>query len=236
MIELIVNKLIESRSEGGYWDFKQQWHSNNADLVKDIICLANNTTATMENGYLIFGIEDNTFEITGVPDINRKNQEKVLGLISELSWSNEEIPEICVHSVRINNVEIDVLEISNKDITPYYLLKDYTQGPNGSGRIIVRAGVIYSRVGDRNTNTDRTATKDATEFLWKKRFGLVGDDDFKISKRLKNVDDWYIQEDTDTFYNRINNDIFLRKNPHYEFTQEIHSNSDETVTMVMDFP
>lgn len=38
----IVESFINRASEGSYWDFKQNWHSNNADLLKDIICMANN--------------------------------------------------------------------------------------------------------------------------------------------------------------------------------------------------
>ena len=43
-LKKIVKSLIEKGSEGSYWDFKQCWHSNNADLLKDIICMANNIT------------------------------------------------------------------------------------------------------------------------------------------------------------------------------------------------
>lgn len=30
-LESEISKLIELHTEGEYWDFKQQWHSNNAD-------------------------------------------------------------------------------------------------------------------------------------------------------------------------------------------------------------
>ena len=36
-----ILELIERHTEGEYWDFKQQWHSNNVDLIHDIICMAN---------------------------------------------------------------------------------------------------------------------------------------------------------------------------------------------------
>ena len=36
-----IIELIEQKVEGSYWDFKQEWHSNNADLLHDIICMAN---------------------------------------------------------------------------------------------------------------------------------------------------------------------------------------------------
>ena len=48
--------LIHLKQEGGYWDFKRQWHENNTDLLHDIICMANN----LENrdAYIIIGIDE----------------------------------------------------------------------------------------------------------------------------------------------------------------------------------
>jgi hypothetical protein len=40
-LESEILELIERRTEGDYWDFKQQWHFNNVDLTHDIICMAN---------------------------------------------------------------------------------------------------------------------------------------------------------------------------------------------------
>ena len=40
--------------EGDFWDFKQEWHQDMSELIKDIICFAN--TAHSENCYLIFGV------------------------------------------------------------------------------------------------------------------------------------------------------------------------------------
>lgn len=37
----LVNFFIGQGKEGECWDFKQEWHDNIADLVKDIICFAN---------------------------------------------------------------------------------------------------------------------------------------------------------------------------------------------------
>lgn len=82
-LKQIVKSFIDKASEGSYWDFKQSWHINNADLLKDIICMANNTTIDMQDGYIIFGIENSTFNITGVSsDDNRKNQVNIIGFLS----------------------------------------------------------------------------------------------------------------------------------------------------------
>lgn len=31
--------LIDTHQEGGYWDFKREWHSDDGELLYDIICI-----------------------------------------------------------------------------------------------------------------------------------------------------------------------------------------------------
>lgn len=52
----LVKMCIGKGNEGGFWDFKQEWHENMSDLIKDIICFVN--TVHSENCYLIFGVSD----------------------------------------------------------------------------------------------------------------------------------------------------------------------------------
>ena len=133
--------------------------------------MANNTTNDMENGYIIFGVEDKTFYIKGLTnDNNRKNQEQISGFLNSKQWASEEIPDVDIKTIYINNNEIDVLIIQNKSVTPYYLLRDESKiDSHGTNKVVLRAGVIYSRVGDRNTSSAECATKQSVEFLWKKR-------------------------------------------------------------------
>lgn len=127
-LQCIVESFINKASEGSYWDFKQNWHSNNADLFKDIIYMANNITINMEVGYIVFGNEDSKFNITGgSEDSNRKNQENIIGFLSSQTWSEEEIPSVDVKTVEISGKEVDVFITYNSDVTPYYLLKDYSK-------------------------------------------------------------------------------------------------------------
>ncbi len=73
----LVKKLIDSKREDDYWNFKEEWHSNKADLLHDIICLANNRVN--RDAYLIIGVRDKTYEIIGVEcDKNRKNQRQIM--------------------------------------------------------------------------------------------------------------------------------------------------------------
>ena len=88
-----VLELINRQAEGEYWDFKQQWHSNNADLVHDIICMAN--SLANRDCYIIIGIEDRTYNIVGVSDENRKNQQNVIDLLHR---SEEHTSELQSHA------------------------------------------------------------------------------------------------------------------------------------------
>lgn len=237
-LQNIVASFIEEHSEGSYWDFKRNWHSNNADLLKDIICMANNTTADMRDGYIIFGVEDKTFNIIGVSeDCNRKNQENIIGFLSAQTWAGEEIPRVEVKTVRIDKKEIDVLIVYNSDVTPYYLLKDYSKKTDDKkSKTILRAGVIYSRIGDRNTSSAECAIKQATEFLWKKRFGLIGSDEYKVVKRLQNVDNWYSTDEYETLYNSEYGDITIKRDKDYNLEVIMEEGKNETNIWVMDFP
>ena len=237
-LKRLVESLIDKATEGSYWDFKQSWHSNTADLLKDIICMANNTTPDMQDGYIIFGVEDKTYNVIGVSsDNNRKNQENMIGFLSSQIWTGEEIPRIEVQTVEIEGHEVDVLIIYNSDVTPFYLLKDYVKvSDSGKTKVVLHAGVIYSRVGDRNTSSAECATKQAAEFLWKKRFGLAGSDDFKVVKRLQNVDDWYSTDEYDTISNSEYGDISIVRDFDYNLEVKINENRPDTGTWVMDFP
>lgn len=52
----LVSDLANLKREGSYWDFKREWHGNKADLLHDIICMANNPEDT--TGLLIIGIDE----------------------------------------------------------------------------------------------------------------------------------------------------------------------------------
>ncbi|WP_086443707.1 ATP-binding protein [Candidatus Enterococcus lemimoniae] len=236
-LQSVVQAFIDDASEGSYWDFKQKWHNNNADLLKDIICMANNTTSNMQDGYIIFGIEDTTFEVTGVlNDVNRKNQENLIGFLSSQIWSGEETPNVDVKTIQIDEKEIDVLVIRNEMVTPYYLLKEYSKSNSGKNKTIIHAGVIYSRIGDRNTSSAECATKHATEFLWKKRFGLIGNDDYKVTKRLENTENWYSTDEYETFHNNEYGDITIKRDTTYNLEVTINKEETNTRIWVMDFP
>ncbi len=63
-IESEILELISRKTEGAYWDFKQQWYSHNADFVHDIICMAN--SPANRDCYIIIGVKDETYDVVGV--------------------------------------------------------------------------------------------------------------------------------------------------------------------------
>ena len=123
-LESKIELLIGTKQEGEYWDFKQCYHTSNSALLHDIICMANNRSNM--DGYIIFGIEDKTFEIIGVEeDKNRKNQQNIIDFLNGKHFARGIRPTIQLVTLQRDNHVIDVLVIKNTLDTPYYLTKNY---------------------------------------------------------------------------------------------------------------
>lgn len=187
--------LINRKQEGGYWDFKQQWHENKAELLHDIICLANN----LENhdAYLIFGVEDETCEIVGVnkKDANRKNTAMIVDFLRNGKFFVGDIrPMARVETITIKGKELDVLVVENSHNTPFRLEKYYSDSnTNGQGEHntkTVWARSIYTRVQDTNTPINMIADPDKEEKLWRKRFHIDESIYDKLLYYLSKPDDW----------------------------------------------
>jgi len=54
----IIVRLIGSKQEGEFWDFKKQWYDDNskADMLHDILCFANNLCN--RDAYIIIGVDE----------------------------------------------------------------------------------------------------------------------------------------------------------------------------------
>ena len=227
--ELEILELIDSHTEGEYWDFKQQWHSNNAELLHDIICMAN--SPANRDCYIIIGIEDKTYKILGVSDDgNRKNQQNVIDLLRQKpSWAGGYIPVVYVKNIFIADKEIDVIVIKQSDNTPFYLLKDYTN----EGLPIFK-GAIYTRKGD--TNTPKTGTADLydTELLWKRRFGLLYNPSQRAKFHLKDKENWESVDGETDKSGRTGNFFFYRPDPDYTVYLIHEDDPDESLTYASD--
>lgn len=179
-----IMSLIYLKQEGGYWDFKREWHTNKADLLHDIICMANNLES--RDGYIIIGVdEENDYVVCGVNnDTNRRKTQNIVDFLRDKNFAGGIRPIVRVESINVMGVEIDVLVVCFSRHTPYYLVKNF-EGVNANN--------IYTRVQDTNTPTNRSADIYHIEILWKRRFGL----DASVMERFFILLDQYDQWECD---------------------------------------
>ena len=167
LLETIRN-LVQRGTEGTHWDFKGQHHENKADLIHDVLCLAN---ADHEGDrFLIFGIHDGTLAVHLVDNTpNRRRQADIAGLFRDNSskFFQSRIPAFHLRELDYDGKLLDVLIIEDMPHKPYCLVEDYRD----SGRQI-QAHHIYTRTSDTNTPLNDAAAPHEIERMWRERFGL----------------------------------------------------------------
>lgn len=182
MLEYILD-LIDKKHEGSFWDYKECYYMDNANLLHDIICMANNQTNN--DGLIIFGVTD-TGELVGVDnDPDKKSQQNIIDFLSSKTFLGEFRPTIELKSFTIYNKQIDVLVIKNDANTPYILKERYKS---------INSNYVYTRIGDTNTPINKTADINHVEFLWKKRFGIVPNPLKRFETYITNKDGWSNQQ------------------------------------------
>lgn len=187
-----ILQLISMKQEGGYWDFKKQWHENRTDLLHDIICMANNLHNRA--AYIILGIdEEQDYAVIDVrTDPNRRNTQKMVDFLKDKKFVGGIRPLVHVEPISLYHGEIDVIVVENSFTTPFYLTEQF-EG--------IRANHIYTRVMDTNTPKDKSADINNVEYLWRKRFHLDEMPIEKFGHYLQNPDDWeQIQDHDSGFY------------------------------------
>ncbi|WP_305752116.1 AlbA family DNA-binding domain-containing protein [Mammaliicoccus sciuri] len=196
MLNNKIKSLIDSKREGEYWDFKAKYHENKVELLHDIICLSNNLLNN--EAYLILGVSDKG-DLLGVNnDPNRKTQEELISFISGKKFARGRYPHISLVTFIYEQKEIDVIVINPKQYAPYYLEKSLT-AKKGNKNKTIYAGSIYTRVEDKNTPIDATASPLDTEILWKIHFGLYPSPLKRLEKYLLNYENW-MKNSTGYFY------------------------------------
>lgn len=180
LTEKVVN-LISLKQEGDYWDFKREWYSNKADLLHDIICMANNLSN--QDGLIIIGIDEETdYEIQDVEiDSNRKRTQDIVSFLRDKKFAGGIRPTVTVQAIKSSQKTIDVLIVCNDRNTPYYLTEQY-QG--------VFANNIYVRIMDTNTPKNSSGDINIVETLWKKRFGINATALERVILYLQSPSDW----------------------------------------------
>lgn len=184
----IISELISKKREGDYWDFKVEPHDNCANLLHDVLCLAN--SLHKGNKYLIIGIADadRNYDIVGLTrgQKNRKNQADLIDFLRAIRFAGEFRPEVELVTIEIDDKDLDVVTVLDRQQKPYYLTQDYRH----LGRI-VKANHIYTRIGDTNTPIDNSADLYHVEKMWFQRFGL----DLIPMERFKNLllkpEEWF---------------------------------------------
>lgn len=216
-----IEKLINLKYEGPYWDFKLQWYdeNKNKNLVHDIICMANNQAD--EEAYIIIGVENETFNIIGVDDDpNRKNTQNIIDTLKDIKFLGGIRPLVHVETFTLDDKYLDVIVIEKSNYTPFVLSERYKD---------LNANNVYTRINDTNTPINRTADIDKQEFLWKKRFGINKD----VMERLNYVlDDWnnwgYYDSSCQFVQGRIGakNYIFNKYYPEFRLVLDNHSHNE----------
>jgi hypothetical protein len=175
----IVKNFISLKKEG-YWDFKEKYCENNTLLIYRILCLAN---CIQHHGprYLIFGITDPSLgcEIVGVKsDPNRKTQASLIDLLSKVPFSGDLRPDVSLETIPLNGFEVDVIVIEDLPFKPFVVSETYpgevtTSKNSFKKEMVLNAGTVYTRVGDKNTaKKNKTADLYHVEQMWRQRFGL----------------------------------------------------------------
>jgi hypothetical protein len=191
-IEREIRELIESKREGVFWDFKVEPHENNAELLHDIICLAN--SPHKGNKYLIFGVSDpnSNCELKGLYKNHpkRKTQVQYIDFLRSKSFAGDNRPEIELKNLKINHYDVDVLIVFDRPLKPYYITQDFIDKKNNK-EIKVLANNIYTRTLDTNTPINSSADISKIEVMWRERFGI----DEPPYKRLLNLllkpEEWF---------------------------------------------
>jgi len=166
-------------------DFKRCYHENNSRLIHDILCLANAPANMKKDRVIIFGISDSGDKIGVQSDRHRKDVVKINDLLSKVRFNRR--PLIRIEMIPLeNDMEIDILIIDDLPWKPYFLTADY---PNSGDT--VKAGVVYSRRGSRNTPISGEGIDDhELENMFAERFGLNLPAMDRLAGYLKDYDTW----------------------------------------------
>jgi len=187
---MLLNKIIDlinSKSEGEYWDFKEKPYENNAALLHDILCLSN----CLYEGerYLIIGLTDPSSgcQLIGLEknQANRKNQVSYIDFLRSIRFAGDNRPVLELKTLNLNGSEIDVLVIQNLPLKPYYITTSYRDKEKE-----VKANHIYSRTHDTNTPIDKSTDINQIEKMWYQRFGLDLTPVVKMQRYLLDPNQW----------------------------------------------
>jgi hypothetical protein len=220
-----IEKIIAgSVTEDLYFDFKQEWYSDDkkGELMMDILSFSNSTYGPYS--YIIIGVND-AGEVVGVSDkVNVKERNDfVTNVVKSAHFSGDVRPDFYVTSIVIQEKRIDVIVIeSNSENAPFFLSEKYPS----NGKTADSAGIgIYVRDHAENTPRDRNADRHLIEELWSRHFQkdkqLDPIDQFAVL--LRDVNMWEDPHDRQGF----NSVVYYKKNPAFAIFFDRNSNLDD---------
>ena len=215
LLETVLS-LIHRRTEGPYWDFKLQHHENNADLIHDVLCLANADHTGPR--YLIFGVDGQSFVLHSIANSpGRKNQADIVSLLRDNAnkFFQSRTPAVYLTELQHDGKSLDVLAIEDRPHKPYYLTSKYS-----SKGTVIPAHHIYTRAGDTNTPIPAAAPPHEIERMWRERFGLDKPPLDRAKRYLGEPDAWMAMSESEFMENTLFHSVFP------EFTLRVDEASD----------
>ena len=190
-----ISALISRRAEGANWDFKREHHKRSADLIHDVLCLANASHDGVR--FLIYGVDDSDYSVHPInEDPGRRTQADIAGIFRDNArkFFQSRFPEFYLREIELGGKLLDVLVIEDVPHKPYYLIEKLER---------IRAHHIYTRVCDANTPANEVAQPHEIERMWRERFGLDAPPLKRMKRYMNDPDTWSIlpeSEVTASFY------------------------------------
>jgi hypothetical protein len=205
--------------ESEWLDFKQEFHKNNAELVHDIISLANSKSTS--DRYLVFGVAEKNGKVEKIigieNDPNRKKLQQINNLLYDSNFNN--IPELDLTEIDVDGHELAILKIKNSFLKPFFLLTD-----KKDGKVTVRAGVAYSRLGDSNTPINGSPKDKELEQMWRERFKLDLKPIERFSYLLDEIDEWVSKQENEIYHSQFPEFTIVEKeDPDGKYKEPIES-------------
>lgn len=143
----MIEELLAKKQESDLFDIKQEYYEKDKkfSLIKDVVSFAN--CRELGDKYIIFGVENKTFEIKGIsrelPDIS--DIQALLDTYVEPSIDIEIANQI------IRGKEVQYIKIKNCVNKPYMIKKTYCK----NGKVELKEGEIYVRKNATNSIATR---------------------------------------------------------------------------------
>ena len=182
VFQATISDLVSRRTEGTYWDFKCKHHDRNADLIHDVLCLANANHDV--DRYLIYGVDDSDYSVHPInEDPGRRTQADLAGLFRDNAnkFFQSRFPDFFLRETELEGKLLDVLVIKDAPHKPYYLIEKFEK---------IRAHHIYTRVCDTNTPANDVAQPHEIERMWRERFSLDKPPLERMKRYLSESDSW----------------------------------------------